>query len=163
MSENERIVLTREGYEKLERELHYLETEGRLEAAEQLSDAGNDTDIAEEETFREAVNQKSMLEARISQLKRILADAEIVDEDPDPNSASPGDRVVVWDHQEKVEVTFDLLGGAEIAMGRRHGVSVDSPVGKALLDRRVGETVEVETPDGKAKYTIRRLEEIPSE
>jgi transcription elongation factor GreA len=161
MAENERVVLTRAGYEKLQRELNYLETEGRSEATEQLlNDAGTNTNVAEEETFRDAADQISMLEARITQLKHILADAEIVDEDPDPNTASPGDRVIVWDHQEKVELTFDLLGGAEIAMGRRQGVSVDSPVGRALLDRRIGETIEVETPDGKAKYTIRRFEEI---
>jgi transcription elongation factor GreA len=158
--QHEPIVLTRAGYEKLARELNYLLHEGREEAAEQLNDAGSDTDIAEEETFREAANNKSMLEARITQLKHTLANAEIVDEDPDPTSASPGDRVIVWDHQEKAEVTFDLLGGAEIAMGRRHGVSVDSPVGKALLNRHIGETVEVDIPDGKAKYTIRRFEKI---
>ncbi|MFN8371903.1 MAG: GreA/GreB family elongation factor [Anaerolineae bacterium] len=163
MSENERIVLTRAGYDKLERELKYLLTEGREEAAEQLSEAGDDTDIAEEETFREAANQKSMLEARIVQLKATLANAEIIDEDPDPSTASPGDRVIVWDHQEKEEVIFDLMGGAEIAMGRRHGVSVDSPVGKALLGKHVGESVEVNTPDGKVKFTIRRFEDIPSE
>ncbi len=160
MSENERIVLTREGYKKLENELNYLMTEGREEVAQSLSDAGDDTDIAEEETFRDAVDQKSMLEARITQLKHILADAKIIDDDPDPNTASPGDRVIVWDHQEKTELVFDLLGGAEIAVGRRHGVSIDSPVGKALLGKRLGDTVEVQTPDGTATYTIRRFEKI---
>ncbi|NWF69498.1 MAG: GreA/GreB family elongation factor [Chloroflexi bacterium] len=161
MNENEPIILTRAGFEQLQRELADLETRGREEAAENLFEAADDTDVAEEETFRDAMNQKSMLEARILQLKQILAMAQVVDEDPDPNSASPGDRVVVWDHQEKAEVIFDLLGGAEIAMGRRHGVSIDSPVGKALLGKRIGDTIEVQTPDGVARYTIRRLEQIP--
>jgi transcription elongation factor GreA len=160
---DEQVVLTRAGYEKLERELEYLLTHGREEAAEQLSDTGDDTDIIEEPTFHDAVRDKGILEARISELQRVLGNAQIVDEDPDPNSASPGDRVIVWDHQEKAETAFDLLGGAEISMGQRRGVSLDSPVGKALLNRRIGETIEVETPDGTAKYTIRRFEQIPED
>lgn len=157
---NNRIYITRAGYELLERELKYLTTERNQEMTEQIGDAGDDTDIAEEGAFLDSIRERGVLDARINALKRALADVEIIDEDPDPNAASPGDRVVVWDLQERREETFDLLGSAEVAHGRG-GVSIDSPVGRALLGKRVGDLIEVEIPDGKARYTIRRLEQIP--
>jgi transcription elongation factor GreA len=156
---NEKPILTREGYHQLEQELHDLKTRGREEIAARLNDVRDDTAPSDESLLFEAMTAQEQLEARIAQIERILATAEVIDHDPDPDSASPGDRVIVWDYAEKAEFAFDLLGSAEVAFGRS-GVSIESPVGRALLNRRVGDIVEVQVPDGIARYQIRRLEQI---
>lgn len=161
MSE-EKIVLTRDGYEKLQRELETLLTEESAEVNEQLADAMEDADTGDEAAFYDAVSSKEWLRQRILELQRILARATIIEADPDPERAGPGNRVTVWDETEKEELRFDLLSSHEIAHGRQ-GVSTESPVGKALIGRKVGETVEVEVPMGTVRYKIRKIEMIPQE
>lgn len=157
------IILTRTGYVKLQRELDKLENVEAVEMAERLADVHSDGgDFQEDTAFYDAMTAKNYLDERITNLRRILANATIIDEDPDPDSASPGDRVIVMDLDEKEELTFDLLGGYEIAHGMR-GVSIASPVGKALLGKKAGEKIEVETPGGLVRFKILRLEEIPPE
>lgn len=159
MSE-ENIILTRAGYKKLELELETLLTHDSAEVAEQLADAMEDADTGEEATFYDAILSKERLQQRIAELRRILARATIIDEDPDPERVSPGNRVIVWDVAEKEEAFFDLLGSQEIAHGRQ-GVSIESPVGKALLGHQVGDTVEIQVPMGTVRYEIRKIELIP--
>ena len=143
MSE-EKIVLTRAGYDKLQRELDLLEGEESVEAAERLVEA-HEGEEGEEAAFYEAMLTKERLDDRIAYLRMVLARAEIIEEDEDPDRVTTGNRVTVWDFDADEEAVFDLLAGAEIATGRR-GVSVDSPVGKALLGHKVGEEVEVDVP-----------------
>ena len=88
------------------------------------------------------------------------ARAEIIDADEDPDTITPGNRVTVYDTAEKEEFTMDLLDTEEITHGRR-GVSLDSPVGQALLGKKVGARVKVEVPDGLVTYKVRRIEMIP--
>lgn len=159
----EKFVLTRIGYERLQRELDYLENMEAEEVAEQLADVHDDTEYGEEATFFDAVVTKELLDGRIAHLKMVLARAEIIDEDLNPHQVDPGDRVTVWDFVEQEEVVFDLLGSAEVTHARRRGVSIDSPVGKALLGKRVGEVVEIEVPEGKARYMIRKIDSIPED
>ncbi|MCB9450009.1 MAG: GreA/GreB family elongation factor [Anaerolineaceae bacterium] len=157
MSE-ERVVLTREGYESLKRELEELLTEGSAEVNELLVDANDDTGSGEEPTFFDAVVAKERLNERIAYLKTVLARAEIIEEDEDPTRVTTGNRVTVWDMAEKEELVFDLLSTHEIAHGRR-GVSLDSPVGKALVGHQVGDVVEITVPDGVVRYQIRKIEQ----
>jgi len=159
---NDEYVMTRAGYNKLQRELNNLQDKAEGEMAQKMAAAREDGDLDEDGAFYEIMVEKNHLDERILRLRAILAQAEVVDEDPDPDVASPGDRVVVRDLDEKEELTLDLLGGWEIAHGRR-GVSIKSPVGKALLGKRVGAKVEVKTPDGLARFKILRFEDIPEE
>ena len=103
---------------------------------------------------------KERLDERVSHLQNVLARAEIIDADEDPNTITPGNRVTVYDAAEKEEFTLDLLDHEEITHGRR-GVSLDSPVGKALLGQKVGARVKVEVPDGLVTYKVRKIEMIP--
>jgi transcription elongation factor GreA len=155
----ERFYLTKEGYATLERELQILRDEERQKLAEQLADVHEDTEYGEEATFFDVVTAKERLEQRINYLRRVLGQAEIIGDDPNPMSVDPGERVTVWDFEADEETYFDLLSGAEIAAGRR-GVSVDSPVGRALLGKQVGDVFEVEVPDGVARYAIRKIERL---
>jgi transcription elongation factor GreA len=161
MSDDE-IILTRAGYEKLKNDLDILLNETSKEMAESLADVREDTDPGEEPTFIDTMNDKQRLDDRIARLRTILARATVLDEDPDPDTASPGDRVLVVDLETKEKLHFDLLGSEEVAHGRR-GVSIASPVGKALMGQKIGATIEVKVPDGVARYRIRDITRIPAE
>ena len=152
----ERIVLTRAGYEQLNRELKLLEEMEKGEI-EEVAEAFDDTDFGENAAFYDAVFDKDRLLARINNLRHVLARAEVVDEDPDPSRVSPGNHVTVWDVEEREELAFRIVSAEEVTHGV-NGVSTESPVGKALLGRKVGDVVEVKVPDGVISYTIRRID-----
>jgi transcription elongation factor GreA len=160
---DEEFQLTPAGHKKLEQELYRLVNEEMQEVSERLADVGDGILLGEEANFSDAIEEKERLEERISRLRYILARATIIEEDPDPDAASPGDRVRVRDEETGEELTFDLLSGHEVAFGRRRGVTIDSPVGRALLNKRIGDTIEVKVPDGKVSYTILGFEDIPDD
>ena len=156
-----RIQLTRPGYEKLQRELNILTSEENSKVAEMLAEARED-DQGEEAVFFDAMISKERLDERVSHLQNVLARAEIIDADEDPNTITPGNRVTVYDTSEKEELTMDLLDTEEITHGRR-GVSLDSPVGQALLGKHVGDRIKVKVPDGIVAFKVRKIEMIPDE
>lgn len=156
-----KILLTRKGFEKLQRELNILTSEGSMQVAEMLADARED-DQGEEAVFFDAMVSKERLDERIAHLQTVLARAEVIDADADPDTITPGNRVTVYDTSEKEEFAMDLLDSEEITIGRR-GVSLDSPVGQALLGKHVGDKVKVEVPDGVVTYKVRKIEMIPDE
>jgi transcription elongation factor GreA len=123
-----------------------------------MADVHDDTEFGEESTYHDVMETKERLDQRIAHLRRVLQLAQIIsDEDPNPTRVDPGEQVTVWDFAEKAEVVFQILSSEEVASGLP-GISFESPVGKALLGRRVGDVVEVEVPDGTAKYAIRKIE-----
>ena len=156
-----RILLTRQGYNKLQRELNILTSVENSKVAEMLAEARED-DQGEEAVFFDAMVSKERLDERVSHLQNVLARAEIIDADEDPDTITPGNRVTVYDTAEKEDFTMDLLDSEEITHGRR-GVSLDSPVGKALLGKRVGDRVKVEVPDGLVTYKVQQIEMIPDD
>ncbi len=156
-----RIQLTRPGYEKLQRELNILTSEENSKVAEMLAEARED-DQGEEAVFFDAMISKERLDERVSHLQNVLARAEIIDADEDPDTITPGNRVTVYDTSEKEELTMDLLDTEEITHGRR-GVSLDSPVGQALLGKHVGDRIKVKVPDGIVTFKVRKIEMIPDE
>ena len=156
-----RIRLTRAGYNKLQRELEALTSEENIKVAEMLAEARED-DQGEEAVFFDAMVSKERLDDRVSHLQNVLLRAEIIDADDDPDTITPGNRVTVYDTAEKEEFTLDLLDTEEIAHGRR-GVSLDSPVGQALLGKHVGDRVKVEVPDGLVTFRVRQIDMIPDE
>lgn len=157
--EEKKHVLTRSGYDKLQVELEKLLNLESGEVAEKLAEA-RENEASEEAVFFETMVEKERLDERIAYLKYVLANAQIVDRDDDPDHVSPGNRVTVYDKDEKEDLVFDLLGSAEVTAGRQ-GVSLDSPVGQALLGHAVGDTVKVDVPDGVVRYKIRKIEVIP--
>ena len=156
-----RILLTRQGHHMLQRELNILTSVENSKVAEMLAEARED-DQGEEAVFFDAMVSKERLDERVSHLQNVLARAEIIDADADPSTITPGNRVTVYDSAEKEEFALDLLDSEEITHGRR-GVSLDSPVGKALLGKQVGDRVKVEVPDGLVTYKVRQIEMIPDD
>lgn len=156
----QRFVLTQNGYEQLKQELEELEAR-RREETERLADVVGDVDPSVEMgAYFDVSTMREQIDQRILYIKQVLERAEILGEDPDPTRVDPGERVTVWDIGAQEELQFDLLGSAEVVVNDGKGVSIESPVGRALLGRRVGDVVEVEVPDGKARYAIRNIERI---
>ena len=151
----ERFTLTREGYQRLERELRQLEA-AQQEDIEEIAEAFDDTDFGENAAYYDKVFDKDRMTERINNLRHVLARADVLDEDPDPDRVSPGNRVTVWDFEANEEISFNIISAEEVTHGIR-GISTESPVGSALLGQMVGDVVEVEVPDGVAKYAIRAI------
>lgn len=159
---HDRYILTRAGYEQLQRELvDYQERRARQQEAVGDMQQDGSENYPEEGAEFEARTEREFLDERIGNLTLILRSAEVVDDDPDPRTVDPGDRVTVWSIEEGQEYEYDLIGGAEVMYGRL-GVSIDSPVGSALIGRKIGEMVNVETPDGSTRYVIRAITRTPT-
>lgn len=150
------FVLTQEGKEKLEEELHHLETVRRAEIGERIKVAREFGDISENSEYDDAKNEQGMLEARIAEIGHILSEATIVNTPKRSTKVSVGSNVTVeMDGKERL---FTIVGGAEsdASAGR---ISNESPVGSALLGHKKGELVEAVGPTGKKiKMTINKIE-----
>ncbi len=160
----ERFVLTQAGYRELQQELQRLEAQYQNELSLYPEEQPFDTDPSHEEgAYDNAREDKETTNERIGHLKLVLEHADVIgDEDPDAGRVDPGERVTIWDVAERTTRVFDLIGPEEAIAGRR-GVTLDSPVGKALLGRRIGDVVTVETPDGKVRYAIRKIEHVAAQ
>ena len=139
-------ILTQEGKDKLEEELHYLETEKRAEIGERIKVAREFGDISENSEYDDAKNEQGMMEARIAEISRILSEATVVNAPKRSNKVNIGSTVTVtMGGRERV---FTIVGGAEsdVAAGK---ISNESPVGAALLGHKKGDSVEATGPTGK--------------
>jgi transcription elongation factor GreA len=160
----EQFVLSRAGYEILKQELSELEAEHQQRLAE-FADVNYDVDPSTEEAaYFDTRVMKEHVEERIGHLQLVLSRAEVLEEDPDPLAVDPGEQVTVWDFAEKRERIFNLVSSAETIYARDvipgREVSIESPVGQALLGKHIGDVVEIGVPDGKTKYAIRRIEPL---
>lgn len=139
-------ILTQEGREKLEEELHYLETEKRAEIGERIKVAREFGDISENSEYDDAKNEQGMMEARIAEISRILSEATVVSTPKRSSKVNIGSTVTVdMNGRERV---FTIVGGAEsdVAAGK---ISNESPVGAALLGHKKGDHIEATGPTGK--------------
>jgi transcription elongation factor GreA len=149
------VILTPEGYEKLKQEIEYLSTEKRREVADRIRIAREFGDIQENSEYDDAKNEQALLEARIAKLEERLRDARIIEAGDVPAGiVSVGSVVRLRDVDAKETVEYYIVGSAE-ANPAEQKLSNESPVGKAILGKKKGETVEVATPrGGSLKYKI---------
>lgn len=156
MEENisKEIILTQEGYDKLEEELELLKTTRRKEVAERLKVAISFGDLSENAEYDEAKKEQAALEERIMKLEHMTRVAVIIDEDSvDLDVVTIGSVVKIFDYDFDEEVEYTIVGSAE-ADPYSFKISNESPVGKALLGRQKGEDIEVTVPDGIIKLKI---------
>ena len=148
--------MTAAGKAELEKELEALKTEGRIDIAEKLKVARSYGDLSENSEYDEAKSEQAKIEARINELEYQLDHAEIIDVS-DNDSVSMGSKVIVKRLSDGFEATFEIDGfsQSEPASGK---ISDESPVGKALMGAKIGETVVVEAPIGNLEYEILGLE-----
>ena len=157
MPEPNRIYLTAEGAAKIEAELKELTGPQRLALSRRLRDAIQMGDLSENADYHKAKEDQGFLEGRIQELEHLLRNAIVVENDSGPkNIVAVGRRVTVQEEDFEPEV-FHMVGAQE-ADPRASKISNESPIGKALMGHRVGETVEAETPGGKIKFKILKIE-----
>ena len=152
-------VLTPEGLEELKNRIEYLRVERRREVAERIKEAREFGDIAENSEYDDAKNEQAMLEKQISDLEEKLASARVIDaKDVDTDVVSIGATVHVKDQKTDKSTKFKIVGSAE-ANPSENRLSNESPVGRALLGHKRGETVTVPVPRGPArKLKITKIE-----
>jgi transcription elongation factor GreA len=142
------VILTPEGHAALTEELEYLRTTRRREVADRIRDSRAFGDIAENAEYSDAKDEQAMLEHKIAQLEERLARARVIAADEiDTSVVSVGSIVRLRDVEAKQSVEYHIVGSAE-ANPAEQKLSNESPVGKAIMGRKKGETVEVATPRG---------------
>lgn len=140
-------VFTREDYNKLSAELNRLKTEGRDDIAEKIKEARSHGDLSENAEYDEAMNEQAKMEAEIAKLEADLRNAKILDENElTTESIHIGSKVKLYDMDYEEEVEYKILGKSDIDNGI---ISDLSPVGSAIMGKKVGDIVSVNTPTGK--------------
>ena len=154
MAEIKKNIMTYAGLKKLEDELQDLKVNRRQEVAQKIKEAREQGDLSENAEYDAAKDEQRDIEARIEQIEKILKNAEVVVEDEvDLNKISVGCKVRVLDVEFDEEEEFKIVGSSE-ASSLSGKISNESPVGKALLGAKVGDTVRVETQAGLIEYKI---------
>lgn len=154
------VVLTVNGLKKIEDELEQLKTVRRKEVAERIKQAIAFGDISENSEYDEAKNEQAQVEERIMKLEGMLKKARVIDEDDiSIDVVSIGSTVQVKDIEFNEEVEYTIVGSAE-ADPYELKISNESPVGRALLGKKIGDTVEVQIPDGTTKYEILEIKRM---
>lgn len=154
MENAKEILVTKEGLEKLENELEELKVVRRKEVAEKIKQALAFGDLSENSEYDEAKNEQAQVEARIAQIEGMLKVARVVDDaNISTDAVSVGTKVKLLDVEFEEEEEYAIVGSSE-ADPSQNRLSYESPVGKALLGRKVGEVVEVEVPAGKIQFKI---------
>lgn len=154
MSEAKKYIMTYEGVKKLEEELEHLKTVKRKEITEKIKVALGYGDLSENSEYDEAKNEQAFTEGRIIQLENMLKNAEVVDEnDISTDVVSIGSKVKVKDYEFDEEVDYTIVGSAE-ADPMEFKISNESPVGRGLMGKKVGDVVEVTVPGGVNKFEV---------
>ncbi len=153
----EKVILTREGYEKMVEELNYLKTKKRREVANQLEFARSLGDLRENSEYETAREAKHQLESRIAEMEARLSRAQIVDpKDLPEGKAFLGAKLEIKNLATGDFFSYTLVAQdeADFAKGK---ISVTSPIGKGLLGKEAGDTAEIQVPAGKVKYQILKI------
>ena len=154
MEENKAVLLTQEGYDKLEKELEYLRTEKRAEVAERIKVALGFGDLSENSEYDEAKTAQAENEAKIADLENKIRYAKIIDESEiDTKTVQVGNVVKVYDMEFEEEETYTIVGSTEVDLAQNK-ISNESPIGAALMGAKKNQIVEVNAPAGVIKYKV---------
>ena len=147
-------ILTEEGLKALEEELQDLKVNRRKEVAQKIKEAREQGDLSENAEYDAAKEEQRDIELRIEEIDKILKNAElVVDDDIDSSVINIGCTVKIKDLEFNEEMEYKIVGSTE-ANSLKGKISNESPVGKALIGAKKGQTVEVEAPSGVLKYKI---------
>lgn len=160
MQNTSRFKMSQERLDALKDELYYLETVREKEVAEQIKEARSFGDLSENSEYDEAKTEQGKLYSKIAELKVLIENAEIVDnqdQDAPKDTVTLGSVVRVRDIEDDFEETYEIVGSQE-ANPRAGRISDDSPVGQGLRGHRAGETVTISAPAGELKFEILSVE-----
>lgn len=158
MAEGKEVLLTKEGLHKLETELEHLKSVRREEVAERIKQAIAFGDISENSEYEDAKNEQAFIEGRIISLEKTLKNARLMEDDEiRTDIISLGSRITLKEIKSGREVNVTLVSSVESKL-RDGKISDESPVGKAVMGKKVGSTVKVEAPAGNIKYKIMKVD-----
>ena len=150
---SDRVVMTAEAQQALQAELEHLEQVSRKEIAERIKTAREWGDLKENSEYHDAKNDQAHLETKILRIREQLLNAEVREVATTTDVVGFGNKVLVEDAKSGKELTYELVSPSEASPGDGR-LSMDSPVGKALLGARVGQTVKLETPRGSKELKV---------
>ena len=154
MAEEKKVILTREGYEKLEKELDYYVSVRRNEISEQIAIARGFGDLSENAEYDEAKNEQSRIEAKIVEMENTLRNCIVVENDEvSTDTVGVGNTVKVMNDFLKKEQVITIVGANETDPVNLK-ISSESPIGAALLGAKVGDVVSVDVPMGVMKMNV---------
>ena len=152
--EEKEVLLTQEGYDKLEKELEYLKTEERAEIAERIRVALGFGDLSENSEYDEAKNAQAANEIKIADLENKIRHAKIISDDEiDTKTVQIGNTVKIKDLEFDEDLEYTIVGSTEVDL-ENNKISNESPIGSALLGAKKNQVVEAETPGGTVKFKI---------
>ena len=158
--EQKKTILTYAGLKKLEDELHDLKVNKRREIAGKIKEAREQGDLSENAEYDAAKDEQRDIEARIEEIEKILRHAEVVVEDEvDLDKISVGCQVRILDCEFDEELEYKIVGSTE-ANSLQNKISNESPVGHALLGKKVGDVVDVETQVGVIQYKVLEIQRV---
>lgn len=144
-------IFTKEGLEKLKEELHNLQTKKRFEVADRIKVAKEFGDLSENAEYHEAKEEQAFVEGRIIELEHLIKTAVVADNNDVKGVVSVGSKVKV--KKDEKELNFVIVGSTE-ADPINGKISLESPIGSALLNHKVGDEIEIDLPAGKSIYKI---------
>lgn len=147
--------LTREGFDKLQEELDHLRTVRRQEIANRLHEAMEGGELIENAEYEDAKNEQAFVEGRIKEIEILLATARVISDEEKTELIQVGTKVTIKEEGSEQE-TYTIVGAAE-ANPRAGKISNESPLGRALLNRKAGETIKVEAPAGSFEVQILKI------
>ena len=152
--DDKEVLLTQEGYDKLEAELESLRTEKRAEIAERIKIALGFGDLSENSEYDEAKSAQAANEAKITELENKIRHAKVIDESEiDTKTVQVGNKVKVLDMEFDEKVEYTIVGSTEVNLAENK-ISNESPLGSALLGAKKNHVIEVNAPAGIMKYKI---------
>ena len=152
----QQFIMTQKGYDEAKERLLYLQTQKRQEIVERISEARSHGDLSENAEYDAARNEQAANEGEIADLDYKIKNAVIVENIADTSFVHIGSKVKVYDEEMDEEDVYEITGTTE-ADPMANKISNESPVGAALLKRKVGDTVKIVAPDGEYKLTIKEI------
>jgi transcription elongation factor GreA len=154
MMADKKIILTYAGLRELEEELEQLKVVRRKEVASKIKEARAQGDLSENAEYDAAKEEQAEIEARILEIEKVLKNAEVIDEDEvDLNVISVGCKVRLYDIEFEEEVDYAIVGSTE-ADPMNFKISNESPVGQGLIGGKVGDLIDIETPQGTIQMKV---------
>ena len=152
----QQFIMTQKGYDEAVERLKYLQTEKRQQIVDRIAEARSHGDLSENAEYDAARNEQAANEGEIAELDYKVKNAVIIEENTDTSYVHIGSKVRVYDEEMDEEEVYEITGSTE-SNAMENKISNESPVGKALLKRNVGDVVKVVAPDGEYKLAIKEI------
>jgi len=152
-----RYKMSEERLQELKDELHYLQTVREKEVAQQIKEARSFGDLTENSEYDDAKTEQGKLYSKIAEIKNLIENAEIVKATEKTDVVGMGTKVTLLDLEMNENITYEIVGSQE-ADPAMHRISDDSPLGKSLMDCKVGDTIKVDAPVGVIEFELLKIE-----